>query len=254
MERARLILYRLFCSCVFNTLLPANLLYLFERIYCLTQPRMANQIPKEKLYRTAFSLAVFTIVYNLIEGAIATYFGYADESLTLFGFGVDSFIEFISGLGIAHMVLRIKKHPNSQRDDFERTALRITGYSFYILVGGLVLTAAYNGIKGINPEATLWGVFISLISILVMIVLLIAKVKVGKALGSAAILADAQCTRVCIYMSLVLLASSGIYALTHMPYIDTIGSLAIAWFSYKEGKECFEKAAGNAHCGCDHHH
>lgn len=207
-----------------------------------------------KLYKTAFALAVFTIIYNIVEGIIATYLGFRDESLTLFGFGVDSFIEFISGLGIAHMVLRIQKHPDSKRDDFEKTALRITGTAFYVLVGGLIITSTYNVIKGINPQATLWGVVISCISIVVMIVLLAAKMKVGKALNSEAILADASCTRVCIYMSVILLASSAVYHFFKIPYTDAIGSLGLAYFSFVEGKECFEKAKSDKHCHCDHDH
>ena len=52
----------------------------------------------EKLYRITYCLALFTIYYNIVEGFVATGFGYDDESLTLFGFGVDSFIESISGI------------------------------------------------------------------------------------------------------------------------------------------------------------
>jgi divalent metal cation (Fe/Co/Zn/Cd) transporter len=206
----------------------------------------------KKLYKTAFALAIFTIVYNIIEGVIAVFFGYKDESLTLFGFGVDSFIEFISGLGIAHMIIRIRKNSESNRDEFEKTALKITGIGFYVLVAGLVITGIYNAVKGINPTATLWGVIISLISIVVMLVLLIGKMKTGRALNSEAILADAECTRVCIYMSVVLLISSGIYELTHLPYVDTAGSLVLAYFSFQEGKECFEKAKRDKYCACNH--
>ena len=205
-----------------------------------------------KLYNTAYSLAIFTIAYNILEGIIATWFGVADESLTLFGFGVDSFIEFISGLGIAHMITRIRNNPNAHRDNFERTALRVTGYAFYILVGGLVITSVINIMYGKNPETTLWGVIISLISIVVMLFLLAGKMRVGRALHSEAILSDASCTRVCIYMSLVLLASSALYEFFKIPYVDSIGSLGLAWFSYREGKECFEKAASDKYCHCEH--
>lgn len=208
----------------------------------------------KKLYNTAFSLSVFTIVYNIIEGLVATYVGYQDESLTLFGFGVDSFIEFISGLGIAHMIYRIRRNPDSDKSKFEKTALRITGVSFYILVAGLVATSVYNVVTGKNPENTFWGVIISLFSILVMALLIWQKLKVGKALNSEAILADAECTRVCIYMSVVLLVTSGIYHLTKIPYIDTAGALGLAWFSYREGKECFELAKSDKYCSCEHHH
>jgi divalent metal cation (Fe/Co/Zn/Cd) transporter len=179
------------------------------------------------------------------------YFGYQDESLVLFGFGADSFIEVLSGFGIAHMVLRIQKKPQSNRDDFERTALKVTGYAFYALVIGLAATSMYNLWIGRKPETTFWGVIISLISIAVMWVLVIRKRKIGMQLNSAAILADVACTKVCIYMSLVLLVSSGVYELTRFAFVDTLGTLGLAYLSFKEGRECFEKAKGNNLCSCE---
>ena len=104
---------------------------------------------------------MFTIFYNVAEGLISTYLGFEDESLALFGFGTDSFIEVISGLGIAHMVLRIQKNPDSNRDNFERTALRVTGFAFYLLVVGLVVSSVYNIWTGHKPLTTFWGVIIS---------------------------------------------------------------------------------------------
>ncbi len=69
-------------------------------------------VGNKNLYKIAFGLALFTIVYNIEEGLISTYLGFEDESLALFGFGSDSFIEVISGFGIAHMILRIQNYPH----------------------------------------------------------------------------------------------------------------------------------------------
>ncbi|HUZ60910.1 MAG TPA: cation transporter [Hanamia sp.] len=176
--------------------------------------------------------------------------GYEDGSLALFGFGADSFIEVISGLGIVHMIIRIQKN-NSNRDNFEKTALKITGFSFYFLVTGLIITSIYNIWTGHNPTTTFIGVIISIISIVVMSALMLLKRKVGNKLNSEAILADAACTKVCIYMSIILLVSSGIYELTHFPYIDSMGTLGLSYFAFKEGRECFEKAKNDQHC-CKH--
>lgn len=207
---------------------------------------------EKKWYDLAFILGIFTIAYNLVEGIIATWFGFEDETLALFGFGVDSFIEMISGVGIVYMVMRIRQQPHSDRSGFEKTALKITGYSFYLLVAGLTLSSLLTIYLGRKPVTTFWGVIVSLISIVVMLFLIYGKIKTGKALNSDAILADANCTKVCIYMSCVLLASSAIYEFTGFAYADALGTLGLAWFSYAEGKECFEKAASNKHCGCDH--
>jgi divalent metal cation (Fe/Co/Zn/Cd) transporter len=148
------------------------------------------------------------------------------------------------------MVLRIRSSPETPRSQFERTALRVTGTSFYLLAIGLGLTAIYNLFTGHKPTTTLPGLIISIISIAVMWALVIGKRKVGRALDSSPILADANCTMVCIYMSLVLLASSLIYQLTSFGFIDSIGALGLIYFSYNEGKESFEKAAGMEDC-CD---
>jgi divalent metal cation (Fe/Co/Zn/Cd) transporter len=206
---------------------------------------------QKRFYRIALGLAVFTILYNIAEGLVSMYLGYQDESLALFGFGADSFIEVLSGFGIAHMVLRVQKNPQSNRDDFERTALTVTGYAFYFLVAGLAATSINNLWVGRKPMTTLWGVIISLISIAVMWFLVIRKRKVGRQLKSAAILADVACTKVCIYMSLILLVSSGVYELTRFAFMDTLGTLGLAYLSFKEGHECFAKAKGNNLCSCE---
>jgi divalent metal cation (Fe/Co/Zn/Cd) transporter len=207
-------------------------------------------LESKRLLKIAFGLAIFTILYNIAEGCISLYFGYEDESLALFGFGVDSFIEVFSGFGIAHMVLRIRTHPASDRDSFERTALTMTGLAFYVLVAGLIATSMFNLWTGRKPETTLWGVVISMISIAVMAALLYYKKRVGRQLSSDAILADAECTKVCIYMSVVLLVSSGLYEFTRIPFMDVVGTLGLAYLSFNEGQECFEKVKNNRQCSC----
>jgi divalent metal cation (Fe/Co/Zn/Cd) transporter len=77
-----------------------------------------------------------------------------------------------------------------------------------------------------------------------MWMLVLGKRKVGRTLNSSPILADANCTMVCVYMSVVLLASSLIYEWTGFGFVDSIGALGLIYFSYSEGKESFEKALG----------
>jgi hypothetical protein len=198
----------------------------------------------ERYWTYALWLAVFTIVYNLFEGLVSVYFGASDETLTLFGFGLDSFIEVMSGVGILAMVLRIRRSPGTPRSQFERSALRITGTSFYLLAVGLGLTAIYNILTRHKPETALPGMVIAVISIAVMWALVLSKRRVGHALDSSPILADANCTLVCVYMSLVLLASSLVYQLTGFGFVDSLGAIGLIYFSVTEGREAFEKAAG----------
>jgi divalent metal cation (Fe/Co/Zn/Cd) transporter len=204
----------------------------------------------KRLFTYALWLGYFTVFYNLLEGLVSVFFGVHDEALTLFGFGVDSFIEVLSGIGIVAMVYRIRQNPETPRSQFERTALQITGTSFYLLAAGLGLTAIYNIYAGHKPGTTLPGLVISLVSIAMMWALVAGKRRVGRALDSAPILVDANCTLVCIYMSLVLLAASIIYQLTGFGFVDSIGALGLIYFSVKEGRESFQKAK-DLDCGCE---
>jgi divalent metal cation (Fe/Co/Zn/Cd) transporter len=187
----------------------------------------------------------------VIEGIVSVVLGFEDETLSLFGFGVDSFVEVISGFGILHMLLRIKNRGEDSRDEFEKLALKITGTGFYILAAGLIVTSIYNFIIGHKPETTFWGIIISAVSIITMTLLIKYKLIIGRALNSNAIIADANCTKTCLYLSIVLLASSAGYMLTGIGGIDSVGALLISYFSFKEGKESFEKVKSGAHCGCE---
>jgi divalent metal cation (Fe/Co/Zn/Cd) transporter len=208
---------------------------------------MTNSSPK-RLYTTANQLAIITIGYNIIEGIASVWLGAADETLSLFGFGVDSFVEVISGIGIWHMVRRIQANGVETKDHFEQQALRITGWAFYILTFGLVLSAGLSLYEQHKPNSTFWGVIVSLVSISFMWLLIHYKTKVGNALNSSAILADADCSKVCIYLSLVLLIASAGYELTGVRIFDSLGAIIMAYFSYREGKEAFEKSQGLSCC------
>jgi divalent metal cation (Fe/Co/Zn/Cd) transporter len=211
---------------------------------------LSQKSTQTNYWQFALWLAVFTVLYNIAEGLISIFFGINDEALTLFGFGADSFIEVMSGLGILAMVIRIRQNPDTSRTRFEVTALRITGTAFYLLAVGLGATAIYNLFSAHKPQTTLPGLIISVVSIAMMWALVMGKRKVGRALNSVPILADANCTLICIYMSLVLLASSLIVELTGFGFIDSLGALGLIYFSIEEGRESFDKANG-LECDCE---
>jgi divalent metal cation (Fe/Co/Zn/Cd) transporter len=205
---------------------------------------------RSRLLDRASALALVTIFYNIGEGLVSVFFGLQDETVALFGFGVDSFVEVISGIGIWHMLRRLRAAAGGEgADEFEKTALRVTGGAFYLLAAGLVLTAGVTFAQGGAPTSTFWGIVVSAVSIVTMWLLIRLKVAVGRALGSAAILADAACTRACLALSFVLLAASVGYAATGVRHLDALGALVIAALAWREGREAFEKSRGGS-CGC----
>ncbi|MGB5156799.1 cation transporter [Desulfobacterium sp. N47] len=205
-------------------------------------------VSNNKLWNRALLLAVITICYNIIEGLISVSFGITDETVSLFGFGLDSFVEVVSGFGILHMIVRIKNNGGT-KDAFEKNALIITGVSFYILAFGLIITSCYNIYIGNKPISTLWGIIVSVVSIISMLFLMKAKMDVGRKLNSDAIVADANCTKTCLYLSLILLISSLLFEIFKIGYFDSIGAIGLAYYSFKEGREAMEKSRGNS-CTC----
>jgi divalent metal cation (Fe/Co/Zn/Cd) transporter len=204
---------------------------------------------RTEFYRWATALAMITVLYNVVEGLVSVFFGFEDGTVSLFGFGIDSFVEVISGLGIWHMIRRMKQNGSENPDRFERTALRVTGTSFYLLTTGLTITSFLNLYSGHKPETTLWGIIVGSISIVSMWALIHYKVKVGTRFSSQAMLADAACTKTCLYLSVILLVSSIGYELSGIGMLDSLGALGIAIFAFREGREAFEKAEGKA-CSC----
>ena len=202
------------------------------------------------LWKTALLLAILTVSYNFFEGIISIYWGIHDETLALFGFGLDSLVEVISGIGILHMVIRIRNNANENRDNFEKKALQITGTTFYLLAIGLAISSLFRLYWGEFPKTTFWGSVIGIVSIGTMWWLIREKTKVGIALDSDALIADANCARACMHLSIVLLLSSLGYELFDLTKIDSMGSILIAGIAYKEGKESFKKSLDKSNSCC----
>jgi Predicted Co/Zn/Cd cation transporters len=144
----------------------------------------------------------------------------------------------------------MRQNGTQDHDDFERTALRVTGTAFHILAAGLIIIAFINVYKGYKPETTFWGIVVSIISILSMWALIHYKVKIGTQFKSQALMADANCSKICMWLSVILLVSSVGYELTGLGLLDSLGAIGIAGLSFREGREAFGKAKGNLVCGC----
>lgn len=89
-------------------------------------------------------LAMFTVFYNIVEGLVSVYFGVKDETLSLLGFGVDSFVEVIFGIGIWHMLSRIKALV-SERDEFEKSPMAMVAWTKIVRNRLLFPTNKKNG-------------------------------------------------------------------------------------------------------------
>jgi divalent metal cation (Fe/Co/Zn/Cd) transporter len=191
----------------------------------------------------ALALAFFTVAYNLVEGGVAMVGAALSGSNALLGFGLDSFVESLSGMVL---IWRFWKYDaaadEEQFENIERRAARLVGYSFFILGGYVVLDAGYALYQQEGPETSLIGIGLAIASLIVMPVLFILKYRLGKAIGSRSLVADSKETLACVMLSVALLIGLGAFYIWRLWWIDSVAALVIAGLIIREGFETLDEA------------
>jgi cation diffusion facilitator family transporter len=195
-----------------------------------------------ELNKKALLLSYFTVGYNVIEGIVSIIAGImASGSIALIGFGLDSFIESLSG-GI--MIWRFRKHgkvSEEEEEKAEKIATKLIASTFFIL-GAYVL---YESIKKLwlreIPDPSLFGIIIAIVSMIVMPFLFYAKYKTGKKLNSKSLVADSKETLACTFLSVALLIGLGLNYFFKLWQADPIVGLIVVIFLVREGFETLEE-------------
>jgi divalent metal cation (Fe/Co/Zn/Cd) transporter len=71
------------------------------------------------------------------------------------------------------------------------------------------------------------------------------KKRVGRRIGSKALVSDGACSMVCAYMSWILLAGVAATALFGWWWADAVAALGFVWFVIHEGLEAVNDARGS---------
>ena len=180
-------------------------------------------------------LEYFTIGWNSLEGLVAIGAGLIAGSISLVGFGADSFIEVTSG---AALLWRMAGDVDRcQREGRERVALRIVGVCFLALAAYVAQSALRDLVSHTASERSLVGIVVASVSLVVMPLLSRAKRRVGVALGSAAMHADARQTEFCTYLSAILLGGLLLNAAIGLWWADGVAALIMVPIIAREGLE-----------------
>ncbi len=191
----------------------------------------------EDLYRKGLSLEYFTVIYNIVEAFFSIIFGSLSNSIALVGFGLDSIVESLSGI---ILIWRLKKHgfvDEEEELDIEKKATKLVGFTFFIL-GFYVLVESIKKLIFLEkPDPSLAGVIIALASLLIMPLLYSQKNKIGKKIGSKALIADSKETLACAFLSLPLFLGLTLNYLFGFWQADPLVGILIFIFLIKEGIE-----------------
>jgi divalent metal cation (Fe/Co/Zn/Cd) transporter len=182
---------------------------------------------------SAKRLEYFTIVWNLLEGLVSLVAGLFSGSISLVGFGVDSFIEVASGSIVLWRML--VDHNIARREHNEHLALKLVGFLFIGLSCYLIFQAIMRFHDQKAPQRSIPGIVIAVLSLIVMPLLSRAKRKVAADLKSSAMKADARQTDFCTYLSAILLAGLILDFLFGWWWADPAAALIMASIIGNEG-------------------
>jgi divalent metal cation (Fe/Co/Zn/Cd) transporter len=198
----------------------------------VTNPTLTSQ-RRERLNRRSLHLAYATAGYNLAEGVVAVAAGAAASSTALIGFGLDSFIEVSSALVV---IWQFRSRLPEAR---ERLALRLIAVSFFALAGWITVESARHLLGTGEAAPSPVGIALAAVSVVVMPVLVWAKRRTGRELGSATVVADSTQSLLCTYLSAILLAGLALNAWLGWSWADPAAALIIAVVAVREGVDAW---------------
>jgi len=194
--------------------------------------------------RRARLLAWFTVAWNSVEGVVGIASGIAAGSIALVGFGVDSYVEVLSGAVVLWRLAK-ERHGRELSEAAEHRALRIIAGTFFALAAGVAVESVRKLATGEHPSASSAGIALTVVSLVVMPMLARAKRKVGRQLGSHALQADATETVLCVWLSAIVLVGLLLNAAFGWWWADPVAALGIVYVAAKEGREAWN---GDACC------
>jgi divalent metal cation (Fe/Co/Zn/Cd) transporter len=174
-----------------------------------------------------------TIGWNALEGIVAVVAGVAAGSVSLVGFGLDSGIEVSAALILAWRLAQERGQGCTQ--DADRRATRAIAVSFFALAAYVGVESTRDLVGRAEPEASIPGIVLAGLSLVVMPLLARAKRRVAPVLGSRAAASEANQTSLCALLSAVLLVGLVANALVGWWWADPAAGLGIASLAAVEG-------------------
>lgn len=213
---------------------------------CGTSPARPSP-ERARLLARGLRLEALTVAWNVVEGAVSVVAALAAGSVALLGFGIDSFVEMSSGIVLIWR-FRAERHARDA-DEVARLDLRahrLVGLSLFLLAAWVAFDAVHALWTAERPEASVAGIVITFLSLVVMQWLARAKRRTARALASRALEADSFQTTACFWLSVVTLAGIGLNAVLGWWWADPVAALGMTWFLVLEGREAWR----GEDCGC----
>lgn len=206
---------------------------------------------RAKQVRLGIWIELLTLLWMILEAAIALTTGFITHSVSLQGFGLDSIIELIAG-SILLWRLSVEQRGGSVEvvEEAERRAAWVTAISLFVLAVYIVGDSALSLLTQSRSQPSAWGIGLAIAAAIFMPLLWQGKLRVAKRIGSAALKADAVCSITCAYMAITLLIGLALNSLLGWWWADPLAALALVYFIVREGSEALHEARTGETCSC----
>ncbi len=194
---------------------------------------------RSALILSAFRLERLTVLWMMVETAVAIGAGIAAHSLLLMAFGIDSVIEIVSAGVLIWRLSAELRRGRALSEEAEERASRIAGALLFALAVYVVGGAAWGFWRHQGAEFSMPGLILTVAAIPIMYVLARRKLVVANQLGSRALRADAIESITCGWLSFVVVIGLVAQFALGAWWVDSAASLVIVYFLIKEGREAW---------------
>ncbi|WP_105956976.1 cation transporter [Apilactobacillus quenuiae] len=188
--------------------------------------------------RKSINIEYLSTLWMLLEFVVALYSGIMAKSILLIAFGLDSFLEIISG---SILIWRLKKEANGADSEtiekVEKITSRLVGIILILLSVYVTLTSFLNLFGHGVADDSLSGIIIAILSILIMPFFIIKKRRYGNLLNSGALIEDSYCNVTCAYIAGTVLVGIVLNELFGFWWADSVSALVLVYFIFTEGIE-----------------
>lgn len=200
----------------------------------------------ERWLRIGLGLVIATMLYNMAEAVIALWAGTEAASIVLIEFGLNSVIELTAaGVLLWRLTLEFRGAVLELVERADRRVHQFVGASFFALALYVVGQASWMLWRQQAPQASPIGIILACLSLTIMPLMSLGKLRAATVVGSTALRAEAKETLACSYLSFTLLLGLGANSAVGWWWADPIAALGMVPWLIKEGKEgLFEEQCG----------
>lgn len=190
------------------------------------------------MLRRALELSALSVALSGAVGVVAVVAGLASNRLALLGFGFDSTVDSIASIVLLWR-FRIEASQPHRAERAERLAELAVSAVLVVLAAYLAFGAIQALMSGARPATTEIGIGISVVSVLALPPLSLAKRRVAAALESRALRADSILTGIAALLALISLAGFVLTEALGIAGADAVGGLIVAAVLAREGLSAF---------------